>query len=84
MTASVKIMNFAFTPSSLSVHTGARVTFTNQDASYTHTVTSDSGLFDSGNLAYRASFSFTFTGKGSFPYHCAIHTNMKGTITVTG
>src|ERR1700694_3526094 len=38
MTASVRIMNFAFTPSSLSVHTGARVTFTNRDGT-THTVT---------------------------------------------
>jgi plastocyanin len=82
MTASVKIMNFAFNPSSLSVHTGARVTFTNRDGT-THTVTADGGLFNSGDLASGQSFSFTFMAKGSFAYHCNIHASMKGTVTVT-
>jgi plastocyanin len=82
MAASVKIMSFAFTPSSLSVHAGTRVTFTNQDAA-THTVTSDGGLFGSGNLATGQSFSFTFMSRGSFAYHCSIHPSMKGTVTVT-
>jgi plastocyanin len=82
MASSVKIMNFAFTPSSLSVRRGARVTFTNKDAS-THTVTADGGLFDSGNLSADQTFSFTFMGTGSFAYHCKIHTSMRATITVT-
>jgi plastocyanin len=76
-------MSFAFTPSSLSVHTGTRVTFTNRDAT-THTVTADGGLFNSGNLATGQSFSFTFMGRGSFTYHCQIHPSMTGTIGVTG
>lgn len=83
MAASVKIMGFAFTPSSLSVHTGARVTFTNQDAT-THTVTADGGLFNSGNVPSGQSYTFTFVGSGSFAYHCQIHSSMTGTITVTG
>lgn len=82
MAASVKIMNFAFAPPILSVQTGTRVTFTNQDAA-THTVTSDGGLFGSGNLATGRSFSFTFMSRGSFAYHCSIHPSMTGTVTVT-
>jgi plastocyanin len=76
-------MNFAFTPSSLTVRVGTRVTFTNRDGA-THTVTADGGLFNSGNLASGQSFSFTFMGRGSFAYHCKIHPMMTGTITVTG
>jgi plastocyanin len=83
MTALVGIVNFAFTPSSLSVRVGARVTFTNHDAA-THTVTADHGLFNSGDLPAGQSFSFTFMGRGSFAYHCQIHQSMTGTINVTG
>jgi plastocyanin len=81
--AGVTIMSFAFTPASLSVHTGTRVTFTNRDA-VTHTVTANGGVFNSGDLAPGQSFSFTFMGRGSFAYHCRIHPSMTGTITVTG
>jgi len=83
MAALVKIMSFAFAPSTLSGHTGTRVTFTNRDA-VTHTVTADGGLFNSGDLVPGQSFSFTFMGRGSFAYHCRIHPSMMGTITVTG
>lgn len=79
----VNIMSFAFTPSSLSVRAGTRVTFTNRDA-VTHTVTANGGLFNSGDLAPGRSFAFTFMGRGSFAYHCRIHPSMTGTITVTG
>ncbi len=83
MTASVAIMSFAFNPASLSVRLGTRVTFTNQDP-VTHTVTANGGLFNSGNVPSGQSFSFTFTGRGSFPYHCQIHPSMTGTINVSG
>jgi plastocyanin len=33
-------------------------------------------------LAAGATFSQTFTTAGTFPYHCNIHSNMHGTITV--
>jgi plastocyanin len=82
MAASVRIINFAFSPSALSVRAGTRVTFTNDDMA-THTVTADSGLFNSGNLSTGQSFSFTFTSRGSFAYHCRIHPSMTGTVSVT-
>ena len=79
----VSIKNFAFNPSSLSVKVGTKVTWTNSDT-VPHTVTSDSGsLLKSSTLSPGQSFSFTFTSPGSDSYHCAIHSMMKGTITVT-
>jgi len=78
----VMIQNFAFSPATLTVKAGTDVTFTNQD-SVTHTVTSDTGLFDSGNLTSGKSFSFTFQTPGTYSYHCSIHTSMAhGTIIV--
>lgn len=82
MAAAVRIVNFAFSPSMLSVRVGTRVTFTNRDM-VTHTVTADGGLFNSGNLASGQSFSFTFMSRGTFTYHCRIHPSMTGTISVT-
>ncbi len=40
--ATVSIQNFSFNPASLSVKTGTKVTWTNND-SVAHTITSDSG-----------------------------------------
>jgi plastocyanin len=79
----VSISGFQFSPNSLTVKAGTTVTWTNKDAT-THTVTSDNGAFtSSGNLATNDTYSFMFAAEGSFPYHCAIHPSMKGTIVVT-
>ncbi|MDO8490527.1 MAG: cupredoxin family copper-binding protein [Dehalococcoidia bacterium] len=78
---SVTISNFAFSPASISVPVGTTVTWTNKD-SEAHTVASDSGVFNSGNLSTNKSFSYTFATAGVFPYHCSLHTYMKGTVTV--
>ena len=78
---SVTIMNFAFSPATLTVKTGTKVTWTNND-SITHTVTADQGAFDSGDLSPGNSFSFTFTKAGTYSYHCNIHHNMMATIVV--
>jgi len=78
---SVTMKGLAFSPSSLTINKGANVTWTNDDTT-THTVTSDSGAFDSGNLSPGATFTHQFNDAGTFPYHCSIHTFMKGTITV--
>jgi plastocyanin len=78
---SVNIVNFAFTPETLNVSVGTTVTWTNSDSA-THHVASDTGVFDSGDMSQNATYSFTFNNAGTFPYHCAIHTYMKGTIIV--
>jgi len=77
----VSIVNMSFSPATLSVTAGTTVTWTNND-NMTHTVTSDGGIFDSGNLAAGKTFSKLFATAGSFPYHCSIHAGMTGTITV--
>jgi len=81
--ASVDIVDFAFDPSSVAVDAGATVTWTNQDST-AHTVTADDGSFDSGTLDAGASFSFTFTSAGTVSYHCSIHPNMVGSVTISG
>jgi len=80
--AAVSIVDFAFQPGSVEVPVGGSVTWTN-NGSATHTVTSDSGAFDSGQLAPGASFSQTFDTAGTFTYHCSIHPQMTGTVIVT-
>lgn len=77
----VNIKNFAFSPNNVTIKTGQTVRWTNQDSA-PHTVTSDDGKFDSGQLANGKSFTFAFTVPGTYTYHCGNHPNMKGTITV--
>jgi plastocyanin len=78
---SVTLASFAFSPATITVTVGTAVTWTNKDST-THTITSDSGVFDSGNLAANGTYSYTFTKAGTYPYHCTIHTYMKGTVIV--
>jgi plastocyanin len=82
MTAAVSAINFAFSPSSLTIKVGTSVTFTNRDAA-THTFTANGGAFNSGDVGTNQSYAFTFATAGSYAYHCQIHPYMTGTITVT-
>ena len=48
-----------------------------------HNITSDNGTFTaSGPLGGNATYTISLTTAGSYPYHCSIHPNMVGTITV--
>lgn len=78
----VRIADFAFEPDSLRAQVGQRVTWENRDTGVTHTVTADGGAFNSGDLASGKRFSFVFGTAGSFAYHCAIHRDMRGTVSV--
>lgn len=60
---------------------GTTVCWRNQDG-WTHTVTSNTGVFDSGVIALGDTFSFTFDAAGSYAYHCELHPAMAGTINV--
>ncbi|HEY5630361.1 MAG TPA: plastocyanin/azurin family copper-binding protein [Candidatus Limnocylindrales bacterium] len=79
--SSVQIANFAFAPADLKVKVGTTVIWTNTDGA-THTVTADNGSFG-GKLASGDTFKETFTKAGTYAYHCAIHSSMTGTVTVT-
>jgi len=71
----------AFAPDQVEIAVGGTVTWTNTD-SVAHTSTSDQGSWDSGAVAPGGQFSSTYPTAGTFPYHCAIHPGMVGTITV--
>jgi plastocyanin len=71
----------SFSPSSLTISSGTTVTWTNKE-SVTHTVTSNNGIFESGDMSKNETFSYTFSTVGTFPYHCRHHSGMNGTIIV--
>lgn len=79
--------SFAFEPASVTIKAGSTVVWIN-DSGAPHTSTSDSGdaiSWDSNAInASGGSFSFVFTKAGTYPYHCAFHPFMHGTIIVTG
>ena len=78
----VWIQNMTFDPSSITVTAGTTVTWTNKDA-IGHTVTSDSGFFDSGNIGINGTYSYMFATEGTFNYHCKVHPAMIASVTVT-
>jgi plastocyanin len=81
-TQTVTINNYTFMPATMTVHPGDTVTWTNQD-SIPHTATAlDGKSFDSGAIDPGASWSFVFTKAGDYTYRCAIHPDMRGTVTV--
>jgi YVTN family beta-propeller protein len=80
--ATVLMTGMAFSPATLFVKAGQAITWENQDT-ITHTITSDQGKWDSGNIDPGKSFSVTLSQPGQYEYHCSIHPFMKGTISVT-
>ncbi len=79
--AEVKIDNFSFTPPTLTVPVGTRVTWTNRD-DIPHNVVNDDATFKSKVLDTDDQFSFTFSKPGTYSYFCSIHPKMKGTVVV--
>jgi plastocyanin len=77
----VFIQGMAFTPSTVTVTANTTITWTNKDG-VAHTVTSTTGLFDSGSINTGGTYSRQFTTTGSFPYRCTIHPSMTGTVIV--
>ena len=80
---SVTIKDMAFSPADITVAKGTKVTWTNNDST-AHTVTGDSEHGpNSQPIEPGKSYSFTFADEGTFNYHCTIHPEMTGTVTVT-
>ena len=77
----INISGFAFVAATITVTVGTTVTWTNLDSA-AHTVTSETDLFDSDNLARNATFSYSFADRGTFSYYCANHPYMKGGVIV--
>jgi amicyanin len=77
----VKIDNFTYNPQQITVKAGTTVTWINHD-DIPHTVTSKTGALRSKAMDTDDKFSFTFATPGTFPYFCALHPHMTGSIVV--
>lgn len=83
----IKVKDMVFDPSQISIRLGQTVEWI-WESSIAHSVTSDTGTWDSGILngigtTYRQSFNTL----GTFPYYCRLHgfpggRGMSGTVTV--
>ena len=83
----VEINYDTFIPANITVPVGATVTWIHRDreadsAVWFHNVTSETGLFDSGLLAFGDTFSYTFTERGTFNYYNNEFPYRHGTVIV--
>lgn len=82
-TLAVTMQGYAFSPSSLTIHVGDTVTWTNHDqAPHDVTTTSAPVSIKSSTLSTGQSFSYTFTTAGSYSYYCSIHPDMTAQLVV--
>jgi plastocyanin len=86
-TVAVEIRTFQFTPDTLRVKAGTRVSWTNAD-DIEHTVTSGApdrrdGRFHSALASKGARFETELSQSGTYAYHCDRHQFMRGAIIVT-
>jgi plastocyanin len=77
----VDLRSLRYSKGKVEVDVGTTIVWRNRDP-LVHSVTSDSGSFDSGELKPEASWSHTFTEPGTFSYHCTPHPLMRATVVV--
>lgn len=78
---SVLIVDSGYLPPDVTVTLGTTLSWFNEGPSV-HTSTSDTGLWDSGNINPGFSYGYTFNSPGTYSYHCAIHPALVGTVNV--
>lgn len=82
-TRTVTLKDISFTPRSLTVSRGAKVTFAFRDGSTTHNVTSTGGRrFKTIPDRSSGSVARTFRRAGIYRYECTLHPGMTGRISV--
>jgi plastocyanin len=83
--ATVAVVDDAFSPTELTVTVGTTVVWTIRGAN-PHTVTADDRSFDSGTLERGQTFAVTFDQPAVVPYYCQIHgepgSGMTGVVNV--
>ena len=76
----VEMVDACFTPTTLHVDPGAKVTFVNRSA-MVHNVTANGwGHFD--DIDPDGAFTATFADEGVYPYACTYHPGMSGAVVV--
>jgi plastocyanin len=78
---SATIVDFSFSPATITIHVGDTITWTNV-GKQPHTATADNHSFDTGVLRTGQSASHTFTTPGTYTYYCIVHPFMRGTVVV--
>jgi plastocyanin len=81
-TITVQIYAKTFSPATVKLNHGDRITWRNADKA-SHQVVANDGSFASPILAAGKTYTFTFNRAGTFHYHDA-YSSAKGTITVKG
>jgi plastocyanin len=82
-TITVQIKSGGFSPGTITINHGDRVTWHNADTT-DHQVVADDGSFASPILRAGQSWAETFTIAGTFKYRDALHPRLTGKITVKG
>lgn len=77
----MSIASFAFGPGTVEVVAGGSITWTNADLA-PHTATAGGGAWDTGTIERGGHGRITFEAPGEYPYFCAYHPHMKGTVVV--
>lgn len=77
----IAIVNFSFSPASLTVKAGTIVKWTNDDQ-VAHSVKSDGGFTSSALLTTGQSYELKFNTPGVYSYSCGPHPSMRGQIIV--
>jgi plastocyanin len=77
----VRISDFEFVPSNVSVPIGSRVTWLNEDSA-PHDATAQSGDWATQTLQDGESEAVAFDAPGTWEYYCTIHPYMEGVIRV--
>ncbi len=87
----IKMQGVRFVPAEVTIKKGTKVRWVNEDKT-AHTSTSDDfkvgeqnppTAWNSEPLNPGDSWERTFDSTGDFPFHCMVHTYMKGKVTVT-
>jgi len=82
-TITIQIKSAGFSPSSVTINHGDKVTFRNVDT-VDHQVVADTGAFASPILHAGQSWTTTLATAGTFRYHDALHPRLTGKIVVKG
>jgi plastocyanin len=80
-TATVEMGDQWFLPEQIVVSVGTTVTWVNR-GQLAHTATARNGSFDSRNLEFGRTWSYTFTTPGRYAYVCTLHGDMIGEVDV--
>ena len=82
----VAVMNYAFSPSRVTVKSGMTIQWMNMDT-VAHTITFGGhdemgGGMGSDMLGHMGTYRYTFMEPGTYEYHCDPHPYMTGTVVV--